>query len=85
VQTIYKDDDYMNVILEFVDLSEFPIIVRWVNDQDEDFLVQWAGLTYKYPLTVEQMKEHYPENINSIESGVFIYKIILSNEKMNLN
>lgn len=63
------------VVLKPAKASDFSTIVDWVNAHDPDFIVQWAGLTYQYPLTVEQMKDHYRQGINSMESGVFLYMI----------
>ncbi|GGH27409.1 GNAT family N-acetyltransferase [Paenibacillus segetis] len=63
------------VVLRVAKEAEFSDIVDWVNEHDSDFMVQWAGLTYQYPLTVEQMKEHYRSGINTIETGVFLYMI----------
>ncbi|MFC4098962.1 GNAT family N-acetyltransferase [Paenibacillus xanthanilyticus] len=66
----------MGIKLELLNESEFGIIVNWINNYDEDFLVQWSGLTYKFPLSTEQMLTHYLRGINSQESDVYIYKII---------
>jgi len=30
--------------------ADYSLIVDWVNAHDSDFIVQWAGLTYQYPL-----------------------------------
>ena len=39
--------------------KEFPYIVDWNNGKDENYLFQWAGhQVYKYPLTIEQIKNH---------------------------
>lgn len=65
----------MEIQLELLKDSDLHTIVRWINRHDKDFMVQWAGLTYKFPLTVEQMQAHYCKGINSLESDVFIYKI----------
>lgn len=66
----------MKIELELLQQSEFPLVVEWINTHDQDFIYQWAGSTYRYPLTVEQMKAQYSQGINSIEAGVFIYKIV---------
>ncbi|MFD0711403.1 GNAT family N-acetyltransferase [Paenibacillus sp. GCM10027626] len=66
----------MNIKLELLNESDFETIVSWINNHDEDFMVQWAGLTYTFPLSIEQMLSHYHRGINSIESDVFIYKIV---------
>jgi Acetyltransferases, including N-acetylases of ribosomal proteins len=64
------------VKLELLSETDFPQIVSWVNQYSRDFMVQWSGKTFEYPLTVEQMKAHYSRGINSTESDVFIYKIM---------
>lgn len=65
----------MKVYLEALSEQDFTTIIEWINQKDEDFIVQWAGLTYTYPLTIEQLKAHYSKGINTIESDVFIYRI----------
>lgn len=62
--------------LEVLEEQDFLQIVEWVNQYGEDFLIQWAGLTYRYPLTLDQMKSHYITGINSFDSDVFIYRIV---------
>lgn len=57
-------------------VSDFSNIVEWVNNYDKDFIFQWAGSTYKFPLTLEQMKEHYAKGFNSNDSETFIYKVV---------
>ncbi|MWC29173.1 GNAT family N-acetyltransferase [Paenibacillus sp. MMS18-CY102] len=66
----------MNVNVELLTEADFGTIVGWVNQCDEDFLIQWAGPTYTFPLTVEQMQCHYHKGINSLDADVFLYKII---------
>lgn len=66
----------MRIRLEQLEEKDFPQIVEWINQHDGDFLVQWAGLTYHYPLTAEQMIRHYEKGINSLASDVFIYRIM---------
>jgi len=68
----------MEIKLIALEESDFSRIIDWVNSHSEDFIVQWAGLTYQYPLTLEQMKTHYSRGINSYESDVFIFKIMLN-------
>lgn len=65
----------MDINLDISNESDFDTIVSWINNHDKDFMVQWAGLTYTFPLSVEQMKSHYHRGINSLDSDVFIYKI----------
>ena len=67
------------IYLELLNESDFPQIVDWVNQEPEDFIIQWAGLTYTCPLTTEQMKLHYSNGINTPESEVYIYRIMDEN------
>ncbi|MDQ0194581.1 GNAT family N-acetyltransferase [Paenibacillus wynnii] len=66
----------MKIELKPLTEADFSLIVEWVNAHDEDFIYQWAGNTYSYPLTVKQIEDHYSKGINAIDAGVFIYKII---------
>jgi RimJ/RimL family protein N-acetyltransferase len=66
----------MEIELQPLDQSELPIIADAVSAQDIDFMYLWAGSTYTYPLTIEQMEQHYSKGIHSIEAGVLLYKIV---------
>lgn len=70
----------MMIKLDLLNESDFSQIVKWVNQYPKDFIVQWAGTTYEYPLTIEQMNAHYSKGINSVESDVFIYKIMADDQ-----
>src|SRR5690606_37690317 len=61
--------------LRLADESDLLTIIDWANAHDADFITQWAGRGFHYPLTLEQLKSRYPNGFNSIESGVFIYMI----------
>lgn len=65
----------MEINIELLRESDFETIVKWINKHNEDFMIQWAGPTYTFPLTVEQMQNHYQKGINSVNADVFIYKI----------
>lgn len=70
----------MEIILKTLQETDFSQIVSWINQNPRDFIIQWAGPTYEYPLTIDQMMNHYYRGINSLESDVFIYKIMESNQ-----
>lgn len=61
--------------LRLASLSDFYTIVDWANAHDADFLAQWAGRGFQYPLTLSQLMANYPKGINSLESGAYIYMI----------
>lgn len=58
-------------LLERIDLNK---IIEWNINKSSDFLLQWAGTLYDYPLTLEQV-EDYLDTINKDRSNVNIYKI----------
>lgn len=46
-------------------------IVRWSNERDEEFLCQWAGRFWEYPLTVEQIMSVEPALYSICDDGRF--------------
>lgn len=61
-------------MLEINELSkeDAKMIVKWNEGLDKDFLYQWAGTGYTYPITVEQIGKRLE---HSKEEGFMIYKI----------
>lgn len=60
--------------LKYFEPSDFEQLISWSGD--EAFLLQWAGLQFKYPLTKEQL-EAYLEDANDMDtSSKLIYKVI---------
>ena len=43
------------IVVQPLHPENIPAIVDWCRDKDEDFLRQWAGMGYTYPLTEEQI------------------------------
>ena len=52
-------------------------IVEWNTGKSQDFLTQWAGPAYTYPLTEEQLQKFFNDNNASNGKDVLIYKIVL--------
>lgn len=63
--------------LEYLEEKDFGKLVEWNNNKSPNYLFQWAGPSYKYPLTEEQIKEYFSKGINKENSNSFVYKIIL--------
>ena len=60
--------------IELIEEEDFNKVIKWNLDKTSDFLLQWAGNSYKYPLTLEQIRNNYYTNVkNSVHN---IYKII---------
>jgi len=61
--------------IELIKEEDLINIVEWNKNTSQDFLIQWSGNLYSYPLNINQLKYYYlkkaKENFN-----IFIYKII---------
>ncbi|WP_026558907.1 GNAT family protein [Bacillus sp. J37] len=53
---------------------QIPQLISWI--ETPEFLLQWAGPTFRFPLT-EQQIEKYIENANSDRSTSFVYSVLL--------
>lgn len=60
--------------LHYFDHSHIPLLMSWVDTPE--FLLQWAGPAFHYPLTEQQIEE-YIENANTDRSNSFIYSVFL--------
>lgn len=49
------------------------IIADWCRDRNEDFLSQWAGAGYRYPLTADQM-------LHRLDGGAEIFEVCLDGQ-----
>lgn len=52
-------------------------IVKWNENKTADFLLQWAGIDYKYPLSEKQIIDRIESEPSS---GHRMYKITLNND-----
>ncbi|MFD1067780.1 GNAT family N-acetyltransferase [Oceanobacillus locisalsi] len=55
--------------------QDFDLLISWIDSPE--FLMQWAGPHFNYPLDVEQLN-HYIEGANEESSQIHIYKVILN-------
>ncbi|RFB14794.1 N-acetyltransferase [Bacillus sp. HNG] len=59
--------------LQYFERSDFRQLINWIKTPQ--FLLQWGGPAFEYPLTESQL-EKYMENANSSKSEVLIYKVV---------
>ncbi|HBV66726.1 MAG TPA: GNAT family N-acetyltransferase [Clostridiales bacterium] len=52
-------------------------MVEWNDDKTADFLLQWAGVDYEYPLSEKQIIDRIESEPSS---GYRLYKIVLDND-----
>lgn len=62
--------------LELLQKEDLKKIVEWNEGKSADFLLQWAGPIYKYPLTEEQLQRYYTNYITKEKDTMFVYKIV---------
>ena len=65
------------VCLEYLEEKDFTSVVEWNRDTTADFLYQWAGRGYEFPLTEEKVRQRFLDGANREGSDTFIYRIIL--------
>lgn len=65
--------------LEHFGRQDFDLLISWIDSPE--FLMQWAGPHFSYPLDEEQLTK-YIKDANEENSKVHIYKVVLdeSNE-----
>lgn len=61
------------ILIEKLKPENASKIVSWCQDKDADFLMQWAGRGYIYPLTEKQI-------FDRVEEGALIFEAILNGE-----
>ncbi|NLC92681.1 MAG: GNAT family N-acetyltransferase [Treponema sp.] len=69
--------------LEKINHSDFMQIVKWNKDTSSDFLQQWAGREYCFPLSIGQIEEKYTTcDVNGEDSSNYSFKILDENKTM---
>jgi RimJ/RimL family protein N-acetyltransferase len=68
------------VKLKYFESIDFKQLIDWIDSPQ--FLLQWGGPAFSYPLTENQL-EKYIENANNNNSDTLIYKVI-DNETGNV-
>lgn len=63
--------------LELIEKEDLKKIVEWNFNKSADYLLQWAGPLYSYPLTIEQVENYYLCEVKKDNSNIFVYKIKL--------
>ncbi|GEM_PF-123141 len=62
--------------LESLQKEDFKKIVEWNESHSAEFLLQWAGPVYEYPLTEEQLERYFDNYVIKEKDTLFVYKII---------
>ncbi|KKI92702.1 aminoglycoside adenylyltransferase [Bacillus sp. SA1-12] len=59
--------------LKYFERSDFKQLINWIDSPQ--FLLQWGGPAFEYPLTADQL-EKYIENANNDYSDTLVYKVM---------
>ncbi len=64
-------------LIELLPLSreDFPVIVEWNRETSPEFLTQWAGPVFSYPLTEEQLADFWASEKEKKDLSMYFYKI----------
>lgn len=67
-----SDQDFQKIRLQLIDETDINnvlnIITEWHTNKDINYLHQWAGVKYEFPITVDMFKME----------GAYLYKIIVN-------
>lgn len=64
--------------LEAMSTDDFSKVLEWNQNTAPEFLMQWAGPAFVYPLTVEQLISYSAQGENKRDPERFLYRIIES-------
>lgn len=53
-------------------------IIEWNENKSADYLLQWVGPMYNYPLSLGQVENYFLNEVKKENSNIFIYKILLT-------
>ena len=62
--------------LEYITRDDFIKVLDWNKNTMPEFLLQWAGPMFEYPLTEEQLDTYFSRGVNEQDSDTFVYKIV---------
>lgn len=65
--------------LDLLEKDDFYKIIQWDVHKSSDFLLQWSGPKFNYPLTLEQVENYFLNEVNTENSNIYVYKILLIN------
>lgn len=63
--------------LEPLEKRDFIKIVEWNKGKSGDFLMQWSGPIYSYPLTVEQIEDYFNKTNANNSKDLLVFKIVM--------
>lgn len=65
--------------LALLEKEDFPKIIEWNVNKSADYLLQWSGPKFSYPLTLVQIENYFLNEVKKENSGISVYKILSIN------
>lgn len=65
------------VKLELMEKEDLKKIIEWNTNKSADYLLQWSGPKFIYPLTLDQLEDYFTNEVKIDNSNINVYKIIL--------
>ena len=65
-----------DIELALLEVHDYRTIVEWNKGRDADFLYQWAGPGYEFPITEAKIAQRITNGANSKGADTNIYKIV---------
>ncbi|MFZ5985688.1 MAG: GNAT family N-acetyltransferase [Bacillota bacterium] len=63
--------------LDLLKEEDLMKIIAWNNGRTADYLLQWSGPLFKFPLTLEQLEDYYLKEVTRGNSNISVYRIVL--------
>lgn len=64
--------------LNLIEKEDLKKIAEWNLNKSADYLLQWSGPKYSYPLTLAQIENYFLNEVKKDNSNIFVYKIQLA-------
>ena len=65
--------------LDLLEKKDLKRIIEWNVNKSSDYLLQWAGPMYNYPLTLAQVEYYFLNEVKKDNSTIYVYQIRLIN------
>ncbi len=65
------------ISLELMEKEDLQKIIEWNTNKSADYLLQWAGPKFTYPLMLDELERYFMEEVHDLNSDILLYKIIL--------
>lgn len=65
-----------SINLELLEEIDYSTIIGFNKGKDADFLYQWAGPGYDFPISEKQIADRIANGVNGVDADTYIFKIL---------